>query len=199
MCTPRLPEVLGQPVQPTSASTSRTTAATRFASSKSVPGWGSRSMRSSSGCSTASRRVCQGWNSTVDICTAQTTDANSVTQSSSAVRPDGNDTSHRLDPVGSTLGQPLLVDLLARPDTLRKAMQHAGAFVQSADDALADRDVVVREVELRLPRAGKSTRSGLVIFTVRSPTAISVKGDATRHRTSPELSDAVVAIADHSV
>ena len=43
-------------------------------------------MRHSSGFSVSARRLFQGWNSTVDICTAQTTCATSVTQSSSAVR-----------------------------------------------------------------------------------------------------------------
>ena len=43
-------------------------------------------MRHSSGFSVSSRRLFQGWNSTVDICTAQITLASSVTQSSSAVR-----------------------------------------------------------------------------------------------------------------
>ena len=43
-------------------------------------------MRHSSGFSGSSRRLFHGWNSTVDICTAQITDASSVTQSSSAVR-----------------------------------------------------------------------------------------------------------------
>ena len=49
-------------------------------------------MRSSSGRSVSARRECHGWNSTVDICTAQATLASSVTHSSSAVRPDGNRT-----------------------------------------------------------------------------------------------------------
>ncbi len=43
-------------------------------------------MRHSSGLSVSARRLFQGWNSTVDICTAQITLASSVTQSSSAVR-----------------------------------------------------------------------------------------------------------------
>jgi len=50
-------------------------------------GIGSRSMRHSSGCSVSARREFQGWNSTVDICTAQITEPSSVTHSSSAVRP----------------------------------------------------------------------------------------------------------------
>ena len=43
-------------------------------------------MRHSSGFSVSARRLFHGWNSTVDICTAQMTLASSVTHSSSAVR-----------------------------------------------------------------------------------------------------------------
>jgi hypothetical protein len=43
-------------------------------------------MRHSSGFSVSARRLFHGWNSTVDICTAHTTWASSVTHSSSAVR-----------------------------------------------------------------------------------------------------------------
>jgi len=43
-------------------------------------------MRHSSGFSVSARRLFQGWNSTVDIWTAQMTLASSVTHSSSAVR-----------------------------------------------------------------------------------------------------------------
>ncbi len=43
-------------------------------------------MRHSSGFSVSARRLFQGWNSTVDICTAHTTWASSVTHNSSAVR-----------------------------------------------------------------------------------------------------------------
>ena len=41
-------------------------------------------MRYSSGRSVSARREFHGWNSTVDICTAQVTAASSVTHSSSA-------------------------------------------------------------------------------------------------------------------
>ena len=47
-------------------------------------GIGSRSIRHSSGRSVSARREFHGWNSTVDICTAQITLASSVTHSSSA-------------------------------------------------------------------------------------------------------------------
>ena len=52
-----------------------------------TPASGSRSIRHSSGFSTSARREFHGWNSTVDICTAQITAASSVTQSSSAWSP----------------------------------------------------------------------------------------------------------------
>ncbi len=60
--------------------------ATRRTRSSGQSGIGSRSIRHSSGCSTSARREFHGWNSTVDICTAQMTLASSVTHSSSAVR-----------------------------------------------------------------------------------------------------------------
>ena len=87
---PRLPEVFGQPVHPISASVSRTIAATDFPSAKVVPGCGSMSIRSSSGLSTSARREGQGWKSTTARFAAQATCATSVTQSSSACRPEGN-------------------------------------------------------------------------------------------------------------
>ena len=87
---PRLPEVFGQPVHPISPSVSRTTAATRLPSVKVVPGCGSMSIRSSSGLSTSARRDGQGWKSTTARFAAHATCATSVTQSSSACRPEGN-------------------------------------------------------------------------------------------------------------
>ena len=71
---------------PSSPSTSCTTAATRRTRAKSQSGIGSRSIRHSSGRSTSARRTFHGWNSTVDICTAQITAPSSVTHSSSADR-----------------------------------------------------------------------------------------------------------------
>ena len=88
-CTPRPPEVFGYPTRPAEESTSRTTCAAATACAKSVPGWGSRSMRSSSGLSTADRRTGHGWNTTVPICAAHATCARSTGHSSSAGRPLG--------------------------------------------------------------------------------------------------------------
>ena len=70
---PRLPDVFGQPTYPISASTSRTIAATALPSPKSVPGWGSMSIRSSSGCSVSARREGQGWKSITAKFAAQAT------------------------------------------------------------------------------------------------------------------------------
>ena len=61
--------------------------ATRRTDSGVHAGIGSRSIRHSSGFSTSARREFHGWNSTVDICTAQITAASSVTHSSSACSP----------------------------------------------------------------------------------------------------------------
>ena len=62
-------------------------AATRRTVANPHRGPGSRSMRHSSGRSTSARREFHGWNSTVDICTAHTTLASSVTHSWSTCRP----------------------------------------------------------------------------------------------------------------
>ena len=82
MCIPEPPDVLGHPTAPSSSSTSCATWATRCTVAKSHSGPGSRSMRHSSGFSVSARRLFHGWNSTVDICTAQITAASSVTHSS---------------------------------------------------------------------------------------------------------------------
>ena len=69
---PRLPLVLTNAVSPASASTSRSACAAGTASAKSVPGCGSRSMRSSTGLSVSPASDAHGWNTIVFICTAQT-------------------------------------------------------------------------------------------------------------------------------
>ncbi len=89
MCSPRPPEVFGHPSMPSSCRISRTCGATRAASAKSVPGWGSRSIRSWSGESTSSLVTGQGWNVIVPMFAAQATTASSVGATSSAVRPLG--------------------------------------------------------------------------------------------------------------
>lgn len=90
MWMPRPPEVFGNPVSPCSARISRTCGATRAASSKVVPGCGSRSIRSWSGASTSARVTGHGWKVSVPRFAAQATTASSVGVTSSAVRPDGN-------------------------------------------------------------------------------------------------------------
>jgi hypothetical protein len=55
-----------------------------------------------------------------------------------------------LDPLGPLLRHPLLVDLLA-PDPVGEPAELRRSLAQRADDALADGDVVVDEVPLRVP------------------------------------------------
>ncbi len=55
-----------------------------------------------------------------------------------------------LDPVRSLLRDALLVDLLAR-DPVREASQLGRALAERADDPVADGEVVVDEVALRVP------------------------------------------------
>ncbi len=57
----------------------------------------------------------------------------------------------RLDPLGTLLGHALLVDLLAL-DPVREAAQLRRPLAQRPHDPLADREVVVDEVALRVPR-----------------------------------------------
>ena len=61
---------------------------------------------------------------------------------------------HRLDPVGCSLRQPLLVDLGAA-HALGEAVQHGRPLAQRPQDPVADGEVVVREVELGLTPLGE--------------------------------------------
>jgi len=72
------------PAAADSPSNSRTTRATRRTVPNPQAGPGSRSMRHPSGRSVSACPEFHGWNSTVDICTAQITPASSVTYSSPA-------------------------------------------------------------------------------------------------------------------
>jgi hypothetical protein len=145
------PEVFGKPTIPNSSSTSRTTPATTRTRSNPASGIGSRSIRHSSGRSTSARRTFHGWNSTVDICTAQMTDPSSVTHSSSAVRFQRGKCSRTVcNHGGAPVRDPLLVDLLAG-QPLGEPVQHARPLAQRPDDAVADREVVVRQVEFGPP------------------------------------------------
>ena len=93
MWMPRDPDVLGQPVSPRSTSDSWTTSATFRTSSQGTPGMGSRSTRSSSGWSRSSARTGCGLRSMQPRLTIQASCAASRMTISSAVRPDGNDSS----------------------------------------------------------------------------------------------------------
>ena len=61
---------------------------------------------------------------------------------------------HRAHPVGGSLRQALLVHLGAG-DALREAVEHRRSLPERAQDAVADGQVVVREVELRLAPGGE--------------------------------------------
>ena len=146
---PRLPEVFGQPVQPISASVSRTTTATCFASPKSVPGCGSMSIRSSSGRSTSARRDGHGME-VDDREVRRPGDLRDLGDAELVGVPAGREgDARRLDPLGPLLGHALLVDHLAL-DAVRKPAQLRRPLVERAHDSLADREVVLDEVELRL-------------------------------------------------
>ena len=90
-----------------------------------------------------------GWNSTVDICTAQTTSAGCWTHSSSAVGSSVGSGPARSRPVRGALRQALLVDLLAG-DAGREAVQHARSVTERPHDAVRDGEVVAGQVELGL-------------------------------------------------
>ena len=60
----------------------------------------------------------------------------------------------RLDPVRALLGDALLVDLLAR-DPVREPPQLGGTLPERADDSVADCQVVVDEIALRVAGVGE--------------------------------------------
>src|SRR5947208_2529117 len=93
MWNPREPDVFGQPVRPSSSSTSLATSATSRTWDQGTPGTGSRSMRSSSGWSRSAARTGCGLRSMQPRLTIHASWAAFVTTISSAVRPDGNDSS----------------------------------------------------------------------------------------------------------
>ena len=75
--------------------------------------------------------------------------------------PSGGERDARdLDPLGPLLGHALLVDLLAR-DPVREAPELRRPLAQRADDPVADREVVVDEVALRVPGVGEQHLVGV--------------------------------------
>ena len=113
-------------------------------------GIGSRSIRHSSGFSTSARREFHGWNSTVDICTAQITWASSVTHSSSAVRFVAREVTRTVSSHGGAPCGTRFWCTFSPRDALGEPVQHAGPLAQRVDDAVAHREVVVDQVELGL-------------------------------------------------
>ena len=143
--------------RPSSSSTSCTTPATRRTVAGGHSGIGSRSMRHSSGFSTSARREFQGWNSTVDICTAQITCGQLGHAQLVGVQAVAREVDpHGLQPRRGAARHPLLVDLLAA-HPLGEAVHHARPLPQGVDDPRPDRQVVLDEVELGRSRWPGST------------------------------------------
>ena len=121
-CSPVPPDVSGKPRMPSSSAPRGRPGDAADTVERTVR-VSSRSIRHSSGFSTSKRREFHGWNSTVDICTAQMTSAALVTHNSSAVRPPRKQISHVSRPRRRPGGQALLMDFRA-VDALGEAVQH---------------------------------------------------------------------------
>ena len=74
--------------------------------------------------------------------------------------PGGKGDAGRLDPLRALLGHALLVDLLP-VDPVGKTAHLRRPVVERADDAVANRQVVVDEVALRVARRGKQHLVGV--------------------------------------
>src|SRR6476620_1962830 len=145
MCRPDPPLVFGKPTAPRSSSTSWATWATRWTVAQSHSGPGSRSMRHSSGFSVSDRRLFHGWNSTVDICTAHTTDRKSTRLNSSHAnisyadfclkkqkphkQPHRQRKNQQLAPLGRTVDAALVAE--DQPDRDHQQDHAAGHFERS--------------------------------------------------------------------
>ncbi len=124
-------------------------AATRT-SSKPTPGWGSRSMRSSSACSSSRARLGHTWKPRQPRFTAHTMCARSAATSASDVVPFGRAHHRGLEPVGGVLRHPLLEE--RRPvDPVGEPLHEHRAPADRAHELVLDRAVVVDDVELGLP------------------------------------------------
>ena len=147
MWMPREPDVFGQPTSPWSVSTSRATMATSTIWRQSTPGIGSRSTRSSSGCSRSSARTGCGLRSMQPRLTTQASAAASGHDdlfgriARRVVQRRG------LDPFGPLLGRALLEERLLR-DALHEPLEHHRPAADAAQRAVGDGEVVVHEVEL---------------------------------------------------
>ena len=91
-------------------------------------------MRHSSGFSVSARREFHGWNSTVDICTAQITLASWVTHSSSACRPYRGKCTRTVSTQGGAPCGSRFWCTFSPVDPVREAVQHARPLAQRADD-----------------------------------------------------------------
>ena len=156
-------------------------------------GIGSRSMRHSSGFSMSARREFHGWNSTVDICTAQitlgqlgrrTARRRAARSAGSAPAPSRATAARRRAPAS---GAP---SPRSRPSGNRCSMH--GRSRSALTMPGADGEVVVGRGRAWSRRvAGKYTRSGLEIRTVRSPTSSSIAGALATDATVPARPEAI--------
>ena len=104
MCMPREPDVFGHPTRLKSSRTARDTAVTSWTCFHVTPGNGSRSTRSSSGCSRSSARTGCGCSSRQARFASQASAAASRGTISSATRPDGKRSSTTSIQPGRLLG-----------------------------------------------------------------------------------------------
>ena len=151
---PRPPDVLGQPCSPTRPEPPAVRGPRGPRPRSRCPGWGSRSMRSSSGWSVASRRTGHGWNVRHPSCAAHSNGgrfggADLVrVPSARELDPGGG------NPFGEVLGGPLLEERLA-VDAVGIALQRGGPVAHSTGDAVGDGQVVPRHVQLGVAGLGK--------------------------------------------
>ncbi len=130
------------------AAPSARAAATR-ASSNDVPGCGSRSMRSSSACSSSDARLGHTWKPRHPRFTAQTMCARSAATSALRRRAVRRAHHRRLQPVRGVLRHPLLEERRAA-DTVREPLHQHRAAPDRAHELVLDGAVVVDDVELGL-------------------------------------------------
>ncbi len=147
MCMPREPLVFGQPRRPVSSSSAFTSRATRCTSDHATPGPGSRSTRSSSGCSRSAERTGCGCSSRQPRLTIQARPAASSTTNSSAVRPEGNDRVTVRSQGGRSAGRALLIEGFGFR-AVDEALEDQRAIADAGESAGRNGKIVADEVEL---------------------------------------------------
>ena len=147
---PRLPDVFGQPTKPSSSSTS-------LHHARDPLGVGEGRARAAGRCRCGARPGCSTSRPPrrprVEVQRAEVRRPDHVGELGDAelvgVPPGGEGDPGGLDPLGTLLGDALLVDRLAL-GPVRVALELGRPLVEGAHDPVPDREVVVDEVELRL-------------------------------------------------